>query len=445
LGSIILREENIVMSRGSRCPLNQSGFKLILASKNVDDANVFINRMVNEALGGAVTSKKGIRQYSNLITVSGMGLRKGWDGTLEDLSQKSWVSGATLPEDVQERLHPTPAEEEKKEENPRSNMTTKLLSGAKLAELQRRLHKGDLDVSSSTTKPVAVEPTPAPKKPVATVPVEPTPREAAPVKEEIEILDVPVECIVTKNMKTFQTKCDELGLNLSDATFELLVGKKFSVTKFKPSQACVIVNGTEMWIPDTRGILIKKRPRKIQQKPGTPPMKQLKFQIEKTAARLSEEKTPAKRTPEEVSTDRTKDLEKQIKTLQNEVSLLEKQKDLYRTDLEKERIRRRTLEQTTVQAEEKAGFSMMTEREFSNFVKTYPRGPKKMLLIPTTGSCGLAEVHLYLWLENPETPTLTLRQCGVDLQMAKDLACTIAFQKLCDVSPYRNHFRQTSI
>jgi len=434
------------MSRGSRCPLNQSGFKLILASKNVDDSNVFINRMVNELLGGAVASKKDIRQYSNLITVSGMGLRKGWDGTLEDLSQKSWVSGATLPKDVQERLYPTPVEEEKKEENPRPNMTTKLLSGAKLAELQRRLHQGELDAkSSTTTKPVTAESTPAPKKPVATVPVEPTPREVAPVEEEIEVLDVAVQCIVTKNMKTFQTKCDELGLNLSDATVQLLVGKKFPVTKFKPNQACVVVNGKETWIPDTRGILIKKRPRKIQEKPETPPMKQLKFQIEKTAARVPEEKTPAKRTPEKVTTDRTKDLEKQIKSLQNEVSLLEKQKDLYRIDLEKERIRRRTLEQTTVQPEEKSGFNMMSEREFSNFVKTYPRGPKKMLLIPTTGSFGMAEVHLYLWLENPETPTLTLRQSGVDLQMAKDLACTIAFQKLCDVSPYRNHFRQTSI
>lgn len=110
--------------RGERCPLNASGFRLILQSKNVDQANVFINRMVNDVLGGAITSKKEIRNYSSLITASGMGIRKGWDVILEDLSKKSWIAGATLPADVQERLHPTPKEEEPKPEKKKIYLST---------------------------------------------------------------------------------------------------------------------------------------------------------------------------------------------------------------------------------------------------------------------------------------------------------------------------------
>lgn len=323
--------------------------------------------------------------------------------------------------------------------------------------MQRRLNNGDLSkpkeatpaVAAPKPKPAAVEKKPA-AKPVAKSPVEPTPKPIEVQTDDIEIMDEPVTCIVTRNQGLFQKRCEALGLDISDSTWEKLKGSKHEISKFKPGQACVMVNGVETWIPD-KGVLVKRRVRKIQSKPEVSPTKELKFQVErkKPVPAVQKRAPEVKKALNATSSDLDKtvfgNLDKTVNSLRNEVALLEKQKDLYRTDLEKERIRRKNLEQMKAQPVPSSGFELVTEAEFSNMVKSYPRGPKKMMLVPTTGSFGLSEVHLYVWLQSEEKPTISIAQSGVDMQMAKDLACTIAFKKLSVSTPFRTHFRQTSI
>lgn len=503
--------------RGSNCPLNEGGLRLLSRAGDAEDMSNWLERVISQELRGTVKNEKFLAPYSRKLCGE-LGLFQTWEQLLVDLSHAGWITGAVVPKSVKVALkeqQQTEEEDEKEQKVEALPPAPAISLGAdKLALLRQKLkekenalkakeegetNEGKKPVAVEKKKPVAVE-----KKKLVTAvkPVAkttPPKKKSAPTpkKEEQETEEVTmVKFVVSPNRDLLRKESNKLNLSVSDDQIGQIAGGRFSIpsNKFTENTAMLkLSNGTVVEIPtENRAVIILKprnrkkkvvieKPVHVQPKPAVekttvqkkvaPPVKkeirqpdpvkkEQSTEINKiTALKVQSQmqtnlnssrkvKTPVvsteKRSPEVPTTQvDNKELEKlkeENGKLRRDVAKITKQKEIYAQELSKSRARNQN-KVGALKPSAEGSLNLVTEAAFREMVQTYPRGPCKLDLRMSFGSRDLSQANIFVYLDTEEKPTLAFSMCSVDDQMAKDLACTVAFQKLSQSLPYNRHFR----
>jgi len=251
-----------------------------------------------------------------------------------------------------------------------------------------------------------------------------SPRLAPRDSPKIPKIDKPTVCVVTRNADVIKKRSKALGLKLSDKTIQKLLGTKCTGTKFEDDKALIEVDGEKIWIPDSEVLIKLGAPKSpAQRKPSSDGMK------------------PLKRAPESPRSDKSvRSLEERIRSLERDLVVAEKQKEIYKHELAK-------LKATSGKASpqsapiDKNAISLISSAEFEQKVKNYPNSASKALIVPSGSTKGMEKVNIFVYLDDDSKPAVSFETSHPDANLAKDLACTIALNYLQKHAAYRRHFK----
>lgn len=296
------------------------------------------------------------------------------------------------------------------------------------AEFGARLEVSELRRITITLKKISHMRRDAPKK---AKPAVSAPEKAKPAASKPKKAQDPVTCVITRNSDVFKKRCKAVGVTLAEKTVQKLLGTKHIVSQFEDDKAMVELDGKKIWIPDSEVLIKLGAPRKVTPTPRNPPQS-------------NDALKPLKRAPESPrrspGTDKsTRELEEKIRSLERDLVVAEKQKEIYKAELAtvKARSGRILSAKTPI---DKNTINLISSSDFEEKVKAFPSSSSKLTLIPSTDSNGLEKIHLFLWLEQDAKPTFSFETVYPDATIAEDLACTTAYARLKKHPVYRKHF-----
>jgi len=251
-----------------------------------------------------------------------------------------------------------------------------------------------------------------------------SPRTAPKESPKVPKMDKPTVCVVTRNADLFRKRCKALGLKVPEKTIKKILGTKCTGTQFEDDKALIEVDGEKVWVPDSE-VLIKlgapKTPK--QRKPSSDGLK------------------PLKRAPESPRSDKSvRSLEERIRSLERDLVVAEKQKEIYKHELAKVKATSGKAAPRKAPIDKNA-ISLISSAEFEQKVKNYPNSASKALIVPSGSAKGMEKVNIFVYLDDNSKPAISFETSHPEANMAKDLACTIALNYLQKQPAYRRHFK----
>jgi len=162
------------MNRGSRCPLNGGGLKILARGGTKEEMATFMGRVVTNVTKGKVSDEAKLQKYASDLLKGDKpkGLTIDWDDLIVELTQVAWIEGATVPEttkkNIRKKSDEIDAAKERKERLKQENEPARgiTIDTDRLAAIQAKLRAGKLTADNDDQK----EEEPAPAKPKKTLP-----------------------------------------------------------------------------------------------------------------------------------------------------------------------------------------------------------------------------------------------------------------------------------
>jgi uncharacterized membrane protein len=257
------------------------------------------------------------------------------------------------------------------------------------------------------------------------------PKKAKPTASKPKKAQNPMTCVITRNIDVFKKRCKAVGVTLPEKTVQKLLGTKHIVSQFEDDKAMVELDGKKIWVPDSEVLIKLGAPRKVTPTPRNP-------------TQSNDALKPLKRAPESPKRSpgadkSTRVLEEKIRSLERDLVVAEKQKEIYKAELATVKARSGRISSTKA-PNDKNTINLISSSDFEQKVKAFPSSSSKLTLIPSTDSNGLEKIHLFLWLEQDAKPTFSFETVYPDATIAEDLACTTAYERLKKHRVYRKHF-----
>lgn len=238
----------------------------------------------------------------------------------------------------------------------------------------------------------------------------------------------PMTCVITRNADVFRNRCKAVGVKVSESQMQKLLGSKHVVSQFEDDKALVKCGSESIWVPDSEVLIKLGAPRKA----ATP---------SKSSTSTSDALKPLKRAPESPRSNKsTKTLEDKIGSLERDLVIAEKQKEIYRNELATLKARSGKIQPSKAASNEKNSIALISKAEFEQKVNSFPRSVSKLMVVPCNDANGMEKVHLFVYLDSEAKPALSFEMVHPDAKTVQDLACTIALKRLQEHPVFRKHF-----
>jgi len=239
----------------------------------------------------------------------------------------------------------------------------------------------------------------------------------------------PMTCVITRNADVFRNRCKAVGVKVSESQMQKLLGSKHVVSQFEDDKALVKCGSESIWVPDSEVLIKLGAPRKA----ATP---------SKSPTSTSDSLKPLKRTPESPRSNKsTQTLEDKIRSLERDLVIAEKQKEIYRNELATLKVRSGKIQPSKAASNEKnSRIALISKADFEQKVNSFPNSVSKLMVVPTDDANGMEKVHLFVYLDSEAKPALSFEMVHPGAKTVQDLACTIALKRLQEHPVFRKHF-----